>query len=376
MTRVCLVLPAHWGASKGGAEYQAHCLAEYLNERGYEVVYLARFVPAKTDAYAYQIRSFGGRRYVRSLRWGMLADAPALYRALREVDPDVLIQVVASAYTGIVARYANARGRPMIWYLASDMDIEDTPNLGVRGPARFLDRLAFDFGVRHADHIIAQTRRQAERMQQTIGRSAAAVVPNFHPESAAAEPPANEFNAIWVANMKPLKRPELFIHLAAELTQTDIRFLMAGRQDSSAWSNSLRAEIDRLDNLEYLGELELEAVNGWISRSHVLVSTSEYEGLPNTFIQAWMRGVPTLSIGVDPDGVMAEHGIGYCARDYEDLRDALIRLREDDQARRDMGRRARRFALETYSMRNAASIESLIERVTSNGTAREVRSHE
>jgi glycosyltransferase involved in cell wall biosynthesis len=112
-----------------------------------------------------------------------------------------------------------------------------------------------------------------------------------------------------------------------------------------------------LTNFEFLGELPNEQVLEQLERARVLVSTSEFEGLPNTFIEAWLRGVPVVSGRVDPDGLIARHGLGCVAEDPEELsRQVELRL-GDDELWRAESRRCREVACELFD------VERIVDRV-------------
>jgi hypothetical protein len=80
---------------------------------------------------------------------------------------------------------------------------------------------------------------------------------------------------------------------------------------------------DELPNLTVLDPRPRAELGSLIDRAVAVVNTSEYEGMPNVFLEGWSRGVPALAFSHDPDGVIAAHGLGAFAAGS---RDRLVEL--------------------------------------------------
>jgi glycosyltransferase involved in cell wall biosynthesis len=229
-----------------------------------------------------------------------------------------------------------------------------------------LNKRFVDYGACRANVIIVQSCEQAELLRRNYGRSDAVHISNFHRTPAL--PPTKAHDRLlvcWIGNIKELKQPELFLRLASDLQKrSNVEFIMVGapQMQPEAWE-SLLARMRRLPNLHYSGPQPHGAVDKLLSTAHVLVNTSYVEGFPNTFIEAWLREVPVVSLSVNPDGVFDEDRFGICANgSYERLRDAVERLIANPILRAQMGQRASAFARERFSERNIEQVIQVISR--------------
>jgi glycosyltransferase involved in cell wall biosynthesis len=128
------------------------------------------------------------------------------------------------------------------------------------------------------------------------------------------------------------------------------------------WAQELLRRIKTTPNIEYLGARSQAEVNKLLARSHLFINTSLHEGFPNTFIQAWMREVPVVSLHVDPDGLLEKNQIGiFCGDDESRLADAVRRLISDGALRSRYAAKARAYAMSQHSMANATGLAQLFD---------------
>jgi glycosyltransferase involved in cell wall biosynthesis len=363
--RICVVTPHQSSAYGGGAELQIdYLISALLPLNRYQVYYLARNAVDAHSANGYRIVPIGRRN--RTLKLGYSIDGVSLYRALLRIRPHLIYQRVACGYTGVCALYARRHGARLVWHVAHDSDLDRRGSLLSGNPlAASLERSSINYAIEHADKIVVQTRQQARLLECNHGRTADAVIPNFHPEPREKIDKSGPTTVLWVANLKQWKQPEVFARIAAASRDlTGVRFLMVGARATGPrdrqWTAGLMRTVDATPNLEYAGRRTHAEVNELLARAHLLVNTSAQEGFPNTFIQAWMREVPVVSL-VNPDDVLDREKVGIHARTEDALIDAVRVLATDSRRRLEYAERARRYSMERHSLRNAELLEKLFD---------------
>jgi len=349
-----LIVTGYFPLNPGGAEYQAYLLASQL-KKVHDVSFLFRYGNQKRKVNREGVTLYQIPRRVWTRRlFGRdhIMDYLVITAVLETIRPDIIYNTGANAYTGIAARYASKNGCRMVWHIASDRDVDLRWSNSVR--ASIFDRVdtkCVEYGIRNADSIIGQTAYQDELLYHNYGRICDLIVGNWLPIPSEPLVKDEPFKVVWVANVKPLKQPNMFIHLARMLEgRHDVRFIMIGRPASGSYQKRLDKAIKRQPNVVYMGERSIDEVNGILAGAHVFVNTSLYEGFPNTFIQAWLRQVPVVSLNVDPDGLLKTEKLGFHSGSLEGLVRDTERLIDDSDLRMSMGKRAQEYALRHHSM--------------------------
>lgn len=188
-------------------------------------------------------------------------------------------------------------------------------------------------GLEKADLRYCQTRAQCETLLELKGLQAEHL-PNiyaFAPEDASAvkEPRG----ALWVGRCIKLKAPEHFIALARALPEVPMTMVaLPSMYDPTRFDRINKASAD-LENLTVIPGVDREAM-GQLYRQHAMaVNTSDWEGMPNIFLEAADHGAALLSLRVDPDGIFELQGWGYCAAgELDALREKIAQFHADPAA--------------------------------------------
>jgi glycosyltransferase involved in cell wall biosynthesis len=284
--------------------------------------------------------------------------ATRLLSALIAADADTYYQSPAGAYTGITGWFCRASGRRFIFRIASDSDCEKE-----HGRIRFWrDRKLYNYGLRCADVVAAQTEFQARTLRENHGLESTVVnmMVELPARSAEAE---KDIDVLWVSNLRALKRPELALELARQLP--GVRFTLAGgpMPGGETYFEDVMAAAARLPNVTMLGAVRYADTGALFDRAKIFLNTSSIEGFPNTFLQAWIRGVPVVTF-FDPDSLVRRMSLGRAASSVDEMRESIRGLLQHDAERQAVGLRAREFAAREYSTGVAARYLELLDRAS------------
>ncbi len=299
---VCFVAPYAWPVFSrdpridvvGGAEVQQSILARLLQDAGYRVSMVCLDFgqpgPALIDGVTVH-KTYRPDAGLPVLRFAH-PRLTSTWRALKEADADIYYQRSAAMLTAVVAHFCRRNGKRSIFAGASDRDfIPGKERIRLRR-----DRWLFQHGMRSVDQIVVQNPHQLQSCRAHYGREPILIPSCYVPPQGS--PPGAGDRVLWCATVHTQKRPEIFLEIARRLPHR--KFVMVGgaSADDSAkkeFFERIRAEAGSLQNVEFTGFLPLAQVEPWFDRAHVFVNTSTYEGMPNTFMQAWSRGIPTVA---------------------------------------------------------------------------------
>jgi len=343
-TMYSVLNPGFRRSSSGGEAVQTTLLAREFARQGWDVHAVCRDVGQPDGEVIDGVRVWKTFRFDAGLP-GMKFLYPRLlkeWRALGKADADIYFQSCAGHMTGIVARYVHKAGKGMIFRVAHDTDC--IPGQQLIKNRR--DRWLYEYGLRSADLISVQSRYQAAELEKNYGLSSVLVnmVVGAPAESAA----ERDIDVLWVNNFRPFKRPELLIDIAKQLP--DVKFAMIGGRMRGAGElfDEVKHAAKGLPNLDFIGPVPYSDVNDYFARAKLFLNTSDSEGFPNSFLQAWIRSVPVISF-FDPDGLIESRGLGIKAASQDAFCEPIRRLLASDETREEMGRQACKFANDNYS---------------------------
>jgi glycosyltransferase involved in cell wall biosynthesis len=211
---------------------------------------------------------------------------------------------------------------------------------------------SFRWGLRRADVITVQHAEQLASVTRVFGRSAIEMPNVFEFSDAAHESEGiARSGALWVGRARRLKGPHHFLELARRMPQFQFTLVALPTETEPDFARQIEVQAATLSNVEFYPGLDPKELVSIYRRRSVLVNTSDYEGLPNTFIEAAANGLALASLRVDPGGMFSQERAGVAADgDMDRLTNLLSELLTDEVGRTRWAERAREFLKSRHNL--------------------------
>jgi glycosyltransferase involved in cell wall biosynthesis len=328
----------------GGAEVQATKLAHALKAKGLRVAHIVYPVPAPRRVDAATPTLVERSDWQGSGARGQLAETGAIWRSLERADAEAYIVRGSGGHVVPAGAFCRARKRRFVFSSSSELDFD------FARPDRNRRMLQiYKASLRLASRLALQTEQQRELAVRSLPESDPVVIPSFAEPAPSADGSGEYF--LWADRLVEYKLPERYLELAEALPEARFRMVACTMSETApGMAERVEAAARRLPNLELLPPRPRSQLLEEMRNAVAIVKTSRVEGMPNTFLEAWARGVPVLSLNVDPDAKIASNDIGVAANgSMERLTEAAASLWRDRELRAAMGERARRFIEDVHS---------------------------
>ncbi len=338
MKRIALFISSF---QRGGAERVMVNLAEYLNEKKYDVILVTQYKRENEYETPPELRRIYSEPDESQLQGSRFKNFCVRFMTLRNIwkayKPDVVLAFLGKNNLMAIATSAflptkvavSVRGEPTMEYEGRLMQL--------------LARLVFRF----ADGVVLQTERARAFFPRAVRRKSA-ILPNpLNPQFIGREPCADRENLIVAAGrLDENKNHAMLIHAFAKIADEYplMRLVIYGEGALRAKLEALVAEKGLSDRIEMPGSVS--DVADRICKARIFTLTSNTEGMPNAIMEAMALGIPVIATDC-PCGGPAEliqdgvSGLLVPVGDAFALADAFRRILEDEDFERKLGEEAR-----------------------------------
>jgi len=335
----------------GGAERQQWLLGRALAATGWQVTVGVHETLASGERQVIDGVEFVGlgRGYIG---FGRNHIHRVWYRFLAAERPDWWYWRCANHLWGSAVEIAKLAGVRTIFAAGFDTDVE---------PRRALVRRhhwwpLYAWGLSRTDRIILQHTGQLGALPERWRPKAHIVRSIAH--LASARPHAERARYVaWVGMLRQPKRPDVLLEIARRAPA--IQFVVCGGPTSfaspSGYGDWLAQALRTQPNVDYLGQVSPQRAAQIISNAALLLSTSDQEGFPNTFLEAWSTGTPVITLRIDPDAVIARNNLGCVSGDIERAIADLTALIVSPQRREEIAERCLHYVVEAHGEASVAA---------------------
>lgn len=292
-------------------------------------------------------------------------DNPASFfnvlKILKNEKSDVYLDFCASPRLCLLDILKKMTGCRYVFFTGHDND--------VNGKYKDIENLLFNwvyiYGLRRADSIICQVPDHVTKIKNRYGLNSEFVLSPYFDILPKKLKTIEKKYILWVGRSAHYKNPDAFVDLAERFPDNKFVMICNYSKYDHGFMTGLKQRLKKILNLRFVDYVPYPEMEKYYEQTKLLVNTSEFEGFPNTFIEAAMHSTPILSLNVNPNEMLSYYNGGICCDgNWERFIESFSYLVGNEQKLAEYGRNAYDYAEKNHQLKKAVEkIDGIIKAV-------------
>lgn len=343
----------------GGSEIQLYFLArELAKDNNFEISFVVGDFGQKSVEKKEGVTLFKAKTPKKGEnKIARLKQSFSFWKVFKKSDADIYITSSANSLVGLVSMFCFFYKKKHFHRTACSIDVDGT-FIGKNG---LLGKI-YKIGLERANLIFVQNKQDAISLKSNHNKDSFVLKNSFPLEKREHFPKSY---ILWVARCEKLKNPDQFIALAKKFPNEEFLMISQPRESAKELFDKIKTEISRGNNIRLLESVPFDEIQEYYNKAKLFINTSDFEGFPNTFVQACIGATPIVSLNVNPDNFLTEYDCGFCAdgdlgKMYKDIKNIL----ENKEELRIKGENARSYVEKKHDIKlNVKFLKKKIESI-------------
>lgn len=171
---------------------------------------------------------------------------------------------------------------------------------------------------------------------------------------------------MFIGTLIPRKAVEILIRCLKEASLSDFHLVLCGRTDEAAYMRQLHAEAAQVEGrVHFLGSIAPSEVAAALGLASYYVSASQFEGRPNSVLEALAAGKVVLASKIKEHGEIIKHAQnGFLFDSAASLAEQIATLEKDQALSKSIAKQAS-ASVQSYSWQACAQAYTQVMRTVS-----------
>jgi len=256
-----------------------------------------------------------GTRILRVLYYRI----PALYKAIKQSKATHVIQQNSSWIAGVLAMIAKIQNKKIVLRIASDSDVNPWAS-----KIKLYNKIGYRIAINLSNIILCQNHKQKEILSKYNKNKSIHVLYNPIIVGNSIHIRKNKNNerkyVSWIGKFSTAKNLQLLAKIVLSLPKYKFKIIGQVTPNTPEMDLDCIDQLKKLDNVEIIDFLDRESIFNLLNSSKLLLNTSKYEGLSNTFLEALLVGTPIVTtLMVNPDNIISDNNFGIVASNDNEI---------------------------------------------------------